>query len=1399
MNTSTIGFTSVRSILAFLALFLVGAHSVFAAPPTTQEECQTLADQMNSDRPTVFASSFSMQAIWQMGSCGVPVSNSSASNLESICASYESGVIQSQQMGSACVIGGGQGDQGFMGQHQGMLDDFRNGDGFATMGFGLDTADMANDSFGQAMMQFGGDFDVDPRAMSEQAMGAMRGMMEGVVGSLMGPNQRDVNGSLSLTQQDIETEMSSFMGQIGATMMKSFPKSGPMAMDSSDNFVLGQFEPMISAMFDASGTMLSAPFTYQDLDSGGTRSWMADPISQPIAWDASDNAGIAFDFSDASDAMNSFFGSNAIKMMIDASDSFKSGVDVHNIFMSARAAALDASSTYRGKSLSGGEAIEIDLAVFDASDNLLDMGEGSGNDLNGVQISIPVDETTLQTALNMSGNVDDAAVQAAIDNGTLVVYTAPTFQDLELDQSVMALDASDVTFMRDSSDNLFFETLVSHFSVFVPAIAGDATDSTGFVIDATDDLIGGWQLTTDASTTVAFGPFNGLSTTQFQWVEGTDTLLGNFELLLAGSIGDGSRGDDSIKRIELSYTENGRQEKEHLYLQDPSDTLYLAESYTDGTDTFTVWVMDDVSGSQSDFSDTATVPEITSVSLGNSVTVTTDEVSSNNPTFLTVASSDFDFSNGSSNIFIMPGQSAGDATNTSNSAPDLSGGTTASDSNPIYNSGPIKMTGLDGFGYGAFLIDFTPTELAATQSSSTGLFADPVKNHNSKIFGMSAGPLGLGATSLSSAGIPVDTPVTFTVDLNGQTPQAVMIMGMGTPQVTYEPNCTGTDCMLTVTANTFSNRNYGDTDDASDSQLLDSTIGFSIITDSSLSTINDGAPLGLVAQVDHWVGDIYPLIPGVGSLYPNNASGAVAGDKGMATARCGTTIFGPTAESRDITLFMPAGSVASMLGLDTAVTDAISLGTVGDVIDDISTYVDNVKDETVQVKIAQNFGRKGVQLNLLDFQFASPKDIAFGKRSTSSPSGSYTTVTFDSSDAVNQMDGAWIEDDSDQERLVFNSSAQTLTVYDATGTLLESGTYRFVSAGDSIAGGVVSEDRIVVTKTDATGTVDFYLYDSTDSLDLVDYEMVSFTDASDSSKKLIWWELLEEDSSDTGGTMPSSSPTITITTPSVGNLTDLSPNSVVLSVAVTNFQVGSLSDTTADGHWHYTLDGGSEVMVFDISPVTLSESTLTAGSHTLHVFLVDPSHNAHSSNASDTVTFTIVDNTPTGGNGNSGTAGVTWNLDSGWNLVGLSADATDGFTTLMDAQEADGDVVSVWHYNNASDSWLFYLNGDASGTSTLTTMEAGNAYWIHVAENETMTVNFTEAAPGQIPAISAGWNMRAAINYTSDLSTYVSSEGVDAVWGWQDDFWQSYIAGTPQFLNFLQQMEMGKGYYLYKQ
>ncbi|MBT4132422.1 MAG: hypothetical protein HOD58_03325, partial [Gammaproteobacteria bacterium] len=48
------------------------------------------------------------------------------------------------------------------------------------------------------------------------------------------------------------------------------------------------------------------------------------------------------------------------------------------------------------------------------------------------------------------------------------------------------------------------------------------------------------------------------------------------------------------------------------------------------------------------------------------------------------------------------------------------------------------------------------------------------------------------------------------------------------------------------------------------------------------------------------------------------------------------------------------------------------------------------------------------------------------------------------------------------------------------------------------------------------------------------------------------------------------------------------------------------------------------------------------------------------------------------------------------------------------------------------------------------------------------------------------------------LSTLSAVNGVQSIWGWSAEQWQSYSAGTPQFLNSLQQVEMAYGYYLYK-
>jgi hypothetical protein len=77
-------------------------------------------------------------------------------------------------------------------------------------------------------------------------------------------------------------------------------------------------------------------------------------------------------------------------------------------------------------------------------------------------------------------------------------------------------------------------------------------------------------------------------------------------------------------------------------------------------------------------------------------------------------------------------------------------------------------------------------------------------------------------------------------------------------------------------------------------------------------------------------------------------------------------------------------------------------------------------------------------------------------------------------------------------------------------------------------------------------------------------------------------------------------------------------DSATVSVTVDNFTV--TNDGTGDGHWHYTLDGGSAVMVYDTNDFTLTG--LSSGSHTLVAWLTDDAHADLNPAVTETITWT---------------------------------------------------------------------------------------------------------------------------------------------------------------------------------
>lgn len=111
--------------------------------------------------------------------------------------------------------------------------------------------------------------------------------------------------------------------------------------------------------------------------------------------------------------------------------------------------------------------------------------------------------------------------------------------------------------------------------------------------------------------------------------------------------------------------------------------------------------------------------------------------------------------------------------------------------------------------------------------------------------------------------------------------------------------------------------------------------------------------------------------------------------------------------------------------------------------------------------------------------------------------------------------------------------------------------------------------------------------------------------------------------SSTPANVCSTSPSLAISSPA--NNTVFSPitSSVNVTLSVSNFNV---ANGTGNGHIRYNVNGGSNVMKYDTTPIALT--SLTPGAYTVFVELVDNSNLPLSPAANATVNFTIASYTP---------------------------------------------------------------------------------------------------------------------------------------------------------------------------
>jgi hypothetical protein len=98
----------------------------------------------------------------------------------------------------------------------------------------------------------------------------------------------------------------------------------------------------------------------------------------------------------------------------------------------------------------------------------------------------------------------------------------------------------------------------------------------------------------------------------------------------------------------------------------------------------------------------------------------------------------------------------------------------------------------------------------------------------------------------------------------------------------------------------------------------------------------------------------------------------------------------------------------------------------------------------------------------------------------------------------------------------------------------------------------------------------------------------------------------------------SSTPSLTISSPSNATIFNPLTSTVDITLAINNFNV---ANGTGDGHIHYTVNGGAVVMKYDTTPIAIP---VTAGtSYTVAIQLVNNSHQPLSPAVGVTVTFTV--------------------------------------------------------------------------------------------------------------------------------------------------------------------------------
>ncbi|RCV64772.1 hypothetical protein C5S53_07200 [Methanophagales archaeon] len=159
---------------------------------------------------------------------------------------------------------------------------------------------------------------------------------------------------------------------------------------------------------------------------------------------------------------------------------------------------------------------------------------------------------------------------------------------------------------------------------------------------------------------------------------------------------------------------------------------------------------------------------------------------------------------------------------------------------------------------------------------------------------------------------------------------------------------------------------------------------------------------------------------------------------------------------------------------------------------------------------------------------------------------------------------------------------------------------------------------------------------------------------------------------------------------------------------------------------------------------------------------------------------------------------VKMNVYTGWNLISLPKIPVASDVLAVMRMVGDN-LISVWTYEDGK--WKRYDLTGPSFLNDLATMEPGKGYWIEMKSPDCLDVLYvkgSELTNKSIP-LASGWNL---VGYNSLCCTSITNVmnsvagNWNSVWTYEDGRWKRYDLSGEVFLNDLETMEPGKGYWI---